>query len=137
MRPRNPHNPQFLIPLSSIGKTVNYAINQIPLHYQVVLIDKYVIMPNHIHMIIIINNDNEKNISCEEKSVNDNGRTLCVRTVSRIIKQFKEYVTKQTGYSIWQKSYHDRIIRNEPEYINIAEYIINNPSDWTEDCYYS
>jgi len=78
-------------------------------------------MPNHIHMIVRI-----------EKS----GRTMCVPTISRIIKQCKEYVTKQIGYSIWHTRFHDHIIRNEQDYQKIWEYIDNNPLKWELDKYY-
>ena len=49
----------------------------------------------------------------------------------------KGYATKQIGYSIWQKSFHDHIIRNEQDYIRIAEYIENNPINWEKDCFYT
>ena len=81
-------------------------------------LDKLVIMPNHIHMILIID---------KETSV----------TVSRVIKQFKEYITKQIGESIWQKSYYDHIIRNEKDYLRIWKYIDENILKWSLDKYYS
>jgi len=122
MRPPNP-NPRLL---SSIGKTVKTAIENIPKIYANTNIDKYVIMPNHIHLILCINAD-------------ENGRTLCAptkATVSRIIKQCKEYVTKQIGYSIWHPRFYDEIIRNEEAYRNIWQYIDNNPAKWAEDRYF-
>ena len=109
-------------PLSDIGKTVEKSITNIPLIYESVGIDKYVIMPNHIHIII--------SIDCVR------GRTMCAPTIARVVKQCKEYVTKQIGYSIWQKSYHDHIIRDEPEYQRIWQYINENPSRWQDDCYF-
>lgn len=48
----------------------------------------------------------------------------------------KEYVTKQIGYSIWQKSFYDHIIRNEQSFKEIYEYIENNPINWNTDKYY-
>ena len=48
----------------------------------------------------------------------------------------KEAVTKSVGFPIWQKSYHDHIIRDEADYRRIWEYIDNNPAKWREDCYY-
>ena len=50
--------------------------------------------------------------------------------IPRIIKQYKSIVTKQVGYSIWQKSYYEHIIRNEKDYIKIKEYIHNNVINW-------
>ena len=88
--------------------------------YEKVSVDKYVIMPNHIHLIIVM----------------QNGRTQFSPTVSRIIKQFKGKVTKQVGFCIWQKSFYDHIIRDENDYLRIWEYIENNPYKWTEDKYF-
>lgn len=86
------------------------------------MVEKYVIMPNHIHMILIL-------------SGND-GRTMCAPTTSRIIHHMKEYVTKRLHYSIWQKSYYDHIIRDEQDFQRIWTYIDTNPQKWEDDCYY-
>ena len=49
----------------------------------------------------------------------------------------KGSITKSLGYSIWQKSFHDHIIRGEADYLRIWEYIDTNPAKWREDCYYT
>ena len=79
-------------------------------------------MPNHIHMILILQGDS--------------GRAMRAPTVSTIINQMKGFVTKQIGFSIWQKLFHDHIIRNEPEYQKIQYYIDSNPLKWQEDKYF-
>ena len=109
-------------PLSKTGEIINSAIENIPRIYDHVKVDKYVIMPNHIHLILVIDSKN--------------GRAVRAPTISTIINQTKGYVTKQIGYSIWQKLFHDHIIRNEVEYQKIWQYIDENPRTWTEDCYY-
>ena len=112
------------IPLSNIGKIVEKEINKIESFYNNVVIDKYVVMPNHIHLIIIINDT-------------ESGRPkVAPTTISRIIQQFKGSITKQIGFSMWQKLFHDHIIRNEAEYIKILKYIEENPLNWKSDCYY-
>jgi len=98
-------------------------------------------MPNHIHMIIKINNDEQAADSGQiaddsGRTLNDSGRTEFAPTVSRIIKQFKGSITKQIGFSLWQKSFHDHIIRDESDYMEIWNYIDKNPEKWTEDCYF-
>jgi len=110
-------------PLSDIGKVTENAINKISFHYPMVLVDKYAIMPNHIHMILIISNE-------------DSERALRAPTISTIINQMKGYITKQIGYSIWQKLYNDHVIRSETEYKTKWEYIDTNPIRWQEDDYY-
>lgn len=79
-------------------------------------------MPNHIHMIIIISEEN--------------GRSKTAPTISRMIQQFKGSITKKSGFPIWQKLFHDHIIRNEEEYQRIYEYVETNPLKWKEDKYY-
>ena len=111
--------------LSSVGITVNEEIKNINNVYgNIVRIDKYVVMPNHIHMIIVIDDYNS-------------GRTQFAPTVSRIIKQFKGSVTKKIGSSIWQRSFYDHIIRDENDYLRIWDYIDTNPLKWSSDEYYS
>lgn len=86
--------PELEYQLTPIGYIVDREINRINTIYNDIKINKYVIMPNHIHMIIIIS---EKN-----------GRSKTAPTVSRIIQQFKGSITKKLGFPIWQKLFHDR-----------------------------
>lgn len=124
----SPENPN-VFPLSYIGHITDISINNIPKYYPNTKIDKYIIMPNHVHIIMVLQFDNAG-------YTNENWRTPFAPTISRIIKHMKEYVTKQIGFSIWQKSYHDHIIRNQQEYEKVWQYINENPLKWHEDCYY-
>jgi REP element-mobilizing transposase RayT len=114
--------------LSEHGIVVYNEILKLSETYNTVEIRKYVVMPNHLHMIIMI---------CDNGPIPD-GRTQFAPTptISRIIKQFKGSVTKQIGFSIWQRSFHDHIIRNEKDYLKIWQYIDDNPMKWQDDCYY-
>lgn len=103
--------------LSSYGRAVDKGIQDMSAHYPMISVDRYTIMPNHIHMLITI-------------------RGICAPTISNVINQFKGYVTKQIGFSCWQKSFHDHIVRNEEEYRKIWEYIESNPKNWKDDCFY-
>jgi len=114
--------------LSEIGVVIENEIYILSNTYDHVFVDKYVIMPNHIHMIIVMTNDG--------RTMTNDGRTQFVPTISRIIKQFKGSSTKKIGFSIWQSRFHDYIIRNEEEYRRIWQYIDENPAKWAEDCYY-
>lgn len=110
------------IRLSEYGQIVKNELNKIPTVYpDVVFISKYVIMPNHIHLIIIISND-----------VNS-GRRNAAPTISRIMNQFKGCVSRKTGFPVWQKSFYDRIIRNKNEYRAFISYIETNPINWEND----
>lgn len=57
-------------------------------------------------------------------------------TIGAIINQMKGAVTKQIGFSIWQKLFHDHIVRNRREYQEIWEYIHTNPLKWEADCFH-
>ncbi len=107
------------LPLSKIGIVIENEIYKLNTVYENIKVDKYQIMPNHIHLIIFIYEDS-------------NWRTQFAPTISRIIKQFKGSITKQIEFSIWQKSFYDRIIRNEKEYQEVWNYIHNNPLKYLE-----
>lgn len=110
--------------LSNIGKVTETAIGNIEKIYKSVRVDKYTIMPNHIHMIIAIETD-------------DCGRVILAPTISRIVQQMKSYVVKQIGKSIWQKGFYDEIIRNQIAYEKIWLYIDSNPLKWEKDEYFN
>ncbi|MCL2080953.1 MAG: hypothetical protein FWH16_02520 [Oscillospiraceae bacterium] len=116
-----PGRPQTFpyVELSEIGQVVDIAINHNNRNH--VSVPKYVIMPNHIHMILILGQE-----------AGNRGRS----PLQGIVRSMKAYITKQIGYSIWQKSFHDHIIRNEEEYRRIWRYIDENPVKWEEDCYF-
>ncbi|MFI3241559.1 MAG: transposase [Alphaproteobacteria bacterium] len=120
--------------LSKYGLIVDKAINQIDVIYEnLASVEKYVIMPNHIHLIIRLQPPLD-NAVCGQDAVC--GRSMTAPTISRIIKQLKFYVTKQIDFSIWQKLFHYHIIRNDEEYKEIYKYIDENPTYWCNDCYY-
>ena len=103
--------------LSVYGKVIDEAINKIPQKYEFISVDNYVIMPNHIHLLLSVNK-----LSGEASA-----------DIPRVVNQLKGYVTKQLGFSLWQKLYHDRVVRNEEEYLNKWQYIDDNPARWEED----
>ena len=103
------------IKLTKVGTIVEKSIRNLERIYSNITIDEYVVMPNHIHIIIIINEKNDL-------------------TISRIINQYKGGITKKIGYPIWQKLFYEHIIRNENEYYKIKQYIQSNIANWKEDC---
>ncbi|MBO5797558.1 MAG: transposase [Clostridia bacterium] len=111
-------------PLSKTGCIVQREIARWNETYEQVQIDKYVVMPNHIHVLLRIVPD-------------ANGRTQFAPTLSRMVKQFKGAVTKQIGMPLFQRSFHDHIIRDERDYQMIWQYIDQNPLKWELDCFYT
>jgi REP element-mobilizing transposase RayT len=114
--------PQII--LSPIGQMVQTILLNIPDVYKNVFVDAYVIMPNHIHMIILLQEDETPWASPPTISI------------SKIINSFKTLTSKQYGQSLWQRSFHDHIIRGQKDYDKIKEYILSNPLQWQNDCYH-
>ena len=102
------------VPLSIAGKIAQEAVRQISEHYTNVFVDKYCIMPDHIHLIVSI-------------SADANGRMVSAPTVSTVVGSMKRWVSRQIGRAVWQKSFYEHSIRNKQDYIEIWNYIDNNP----------
>ena len=116
--------PSDTIRLSPYGKIAEEAINAIPQHYPHVELSQYVIMPNHIHMILFVPYDSGRMISSPT-------------SVLTVVGQMKRYVSKKIGMPVWQRSFHDHIIRDKNDYEKIAKYIYENPIKWQYDCFYT
>jgi REP element-mobilizing transposase RayT len=121
------------VSLSPVGNIVMSVIQEIPLRYPSVTLDKYIVMPNHIHMLITIH---ERAI--RESPLQEEKRSL----ISQIVGYLKMNATKQIRiqntkiYNVWQRGFYDRIIRNEKDYLEIWRYIDENPIEWEKDEYY-
>ena len=81
-------------------------------------VDCYVVMPNHIHLIIILNNDSNN------------------QNISNAIRSYKILVSKEIGKSIFQSSFYDHIIRDYNDYMIRVRYIQENPVKWAYDPYH-
>lgn len=99
------------VKLTDIGLIVKKYMNNIP------GITNYVIMPNHIHLIV------------EKENILNS-------VLSNDIRSFKTLVTKEMGFQIWQSSFYDHIIRDDYDYNVHLQYINDNPIKWCEDKYY-
>ncbi|MBQ6265911.1 MAG: transposase [Clostridia bacterium] len=108
--------------LTSIGETIEHSVNSIDSHYDLIKVLKYVIMPNHIHLLLQIENDD--------------GRQVVAPTISTVIMQLKRVSSKTAGMSLWQKGFYDHIIKNEKDFENVCVYIEENPAKWENDEYY-
>ncbi|WP_303826170.1 transposase [Ruminococcus flavefaciens] len=106
--------------LSEIGQIVQKYIVSID------GIIKYVIMPNHVHIILKIENDYVPNSGAMWASPP-------TQSLPKLIRSFKILVTKELGFSPWQRNYYDHIIRSDRELSDIWNYIENNPINWEND----
>ena len=119
----------FPVPKPS-GTIAASLIAQIPMHFPQVRVDHSVVMPNHIHLLLFIDPSGAPHLPCP--------------TLGNVIGWYKYQATKQislscgtAGIKVFQRSYHDHVIRGQQDYDKIWEYIDTNPLRWTMDCFYS
>lgn len=105
------------VELSEYGVIVKCAIDNISNVYSLISVEKYVIMPDHIHLLLYI---------CDDET----GRPMAAPTISRVVNQFKGFVTKHIGKSLWQKLFYDHVIRNKQDYDEHMKYMYENPMRW-------
>jgi len=122
------------IKLSTIGKIINDEWNDIPNQYKNIYVDEYVIMPNHFHGIIMIG-DGENNRAATRAAPTHLGRIIgsfksrCTVNHLKCIRKYNLDISTK----IWQRNYHDHIIRNDKSLNKIRKYIRNNPLTWNSD----
>jgi putative transposase len=130
-----------IIGLSQIGNFAWECWNSIPEYFPFVELGGFIVMPNHVHGIIIINKSTEE----ENKTKNDstsyrNKFGPQSMNLASIIRGYKTGVTKMSRKIYpefsWQARYHDYIIRSEKSHNKITNYIDNNPINWKEDKFY-
>jgi len=137
------------VELSEYGEIVEGFIENIAYANPDLHVPFYVIMPNHIHLILVVESRNiegngtpraaspTKMLDAAESTKTLNSAASPTKMlVPKIINALKGLSTKKAGFPLWQRSYHDHIICSEQDYLRIAEYIENNPANWDKDCYY-
>ena len=120
--------------LSGYGQIVERIIDTLPSHLPVA-VDRYVIMPNHIHLILVITEENMQR-AIRESPLRD--RSIISKTVGSIKMNASKAIRARFGAKdVWQRGYHDHIIRNAADYEAIATYIAENPARWESDRLYT
>ncbi|BDQ03153.1 transposase [Ignavibacterium sp.] len=105
--------------LNDYGKVIKTILTGLSTKYKCCEIDYYIIMPNHIHFIMIIDNSN-KNLTCSVPKIVGAFKSVTTIEIHKMgLENFK-----------WQRSYYDRIIRNESKLFYIRQYIEQNPLRW-------
>ena len=105
------------IEYTSLGEIAEKQLFLLADRYPYLTIDQYVIMPDHIHLLISIHNGEDT----PEKRTS---------RIARFIGTFKRFCNKEYGENIWQGRFHDHVIRNQQDYDETWEYIANNPRKW-------
>ena len=122
------------IQLTEYGKIVDRLINTIS-RQSLATIDRYVIMPNHIHLVIMITDSDELRAIRESPL---RGRSIISKTIGYIkMNASKEIHNRYGNEMVWQRGFHDHIIRDRNDYEKISKYIYENPIIWQYDCFYT
>lgn len=116
-----PDDPQICVKLTEYGRIADKYINRLNNFYDNLSVDNYVIMPNHIHILLRVNEDGTST-STVQNSI-----------VSRFLSTFKRYCNKEYGKNIWQYRSNDHIIRDRDDYERHVRYICENPKNWMYD----
>ena len=114
------------IQLLNHGKIADKYIRQLNDFYSTLSVDRYVIMPDHIHLLLSIQNGQSGTPAPTSGYKIDNKNS----TVSKFISTFKRFCNKEYGENIWQSRYYDHVIRNQQDFNEVWEYIEHNPTKW-------
>ena len=121
-------NKELRIKDERIRSIIRQVWENLPEHYPNIILYEFVIMPNHVHGIIIVQNDA---VGADLRSA---------RSLSEIVRVFKSFSTREinkylciSGQSFWQRNYHDHVIRDEQDLYSRRKYIRENPLKWELD----
>ena len=129
------HQKKLIFQRPAIAAIIEQAWDEIPGHFPDVILDAFVVMPNHIHGILIISDGESGSVAPQHAEALRSQAPLSV-----IVRSFKAAVTREVrlqelwdGDRLWQPNFYDRVVRNEPELDRIREYITFNPVAWQFD----
>jgi putative transposase len=147
--------------LTPIGKYAENFWMEIPKHFPFVELGNFVVMPNHTHGILIINNvkslrcndstvnkslqcnEMDKSLQCNDSTMNQYYSDISPKSgsISTIVRSYKSVVSKHARLLNpkfnWQSKFHDHVIRDSESFERIQNYIENNPSNWKDDKFYT
>ena len=109
--------------LLPIGTVADKYIREMSVFYDDITVAKYVIMPNHVHLLLVVDRGTSRTPSPTKQNA----------TVSRFVSTFKRFCNKEIGENIWQRSFNDHIIRNRADFDEHWQYIDENPLRWQLD----
>ena len=112
------------VELMPCGKVAEKYLIQLNEFYEELSVEYYVIMPNHIHLLL--------EVAEREERVLD-GTARQHSAVSSFVSTFKRFCNKEIGENIWQTSFYDHIVRDAKDYERHVNYILENPARWQLD----
>jgi len=120
------------VEFNQLGELVNNHWHEISNHFDNVTLDQFIVMPNHIHGLILVEN------AFAESSEMNRFQKVTSKSLSSIVQNYKASVSREhnrqgVSKKIWQSNYYERVIRTEKELEKCREYIMNNPLKWQLD----
>ena len=137
--------------MNVFGELVRRCWDRLPQHYGHVSVDAFVIMPNHVHGIIVLMSADVADVADVGAGFKPAPTPTATRSsvpatkpprhaLSEVVRAFKTFSARRLnslrgtpGQPVWQRNYYEQIIRSEGELERIREYIVRNPSDWERD----
>ena len=110
------------IELTKYGQIADKYIHQLNDFYDDLSVESYVIMPNHIHLLLQIHGGAD-------------GRSLIAPTISTVVRLMKSAASHEAGFALWQKGFYDHVIRSDADYLDCWQYIEGNPGKREEKHY--
>ena len=128
--------------LSNVGQIAAKCWRDIPDHFDNTVLDEFIVMPNHIHGILVIKGNHF--LTGDNQNVGNNDRYSLRRPrnmqlLPKVISQYKSSVTRRLRKQFinhpfrWQRSFYDHVIRDDESLDDIRAYIKNNPQNWALD----
>ncbi len=131
---RNDH-----VTLSPFGKIVQTTLSELPRYYPRLSLDASVIMPNHVHAVLVLENALGDDL-VGRTDLKSAPTSKPARPISEIVRAFKAFSTREVntfrgapGSPLWQRNYYEHVIRNDADLNKIREYIHYNPTKWSQD----
>jgi len=128
--------------LNEYGEIVAACWADLPHHYPNVLVDCFIVMPNHLHGLIEITDKRPVNSvgaqhaapeAYSPRTVRPGSLAAIVRSVKAASTRRINLLSKTPSRTIWQRNYYEHVVREESELEHVREYIVNNPSRWADD----
>ena len=120
-----PDKPEVICHLLNNGKIADKWIQEMNRHYDNISVDCYVIMPDHIHLLLSLT---EKSGLSGRPAPTAESR--CNAAISQFVGTLKRFTSREIGEKIWQRCYYDHVIRNQEDYNEVWNYIADNPRKW-------
>ena len=135
--PQKIGNNPYKVELTAYGEIVDGYIKRLSDFYNHISVEKYVIMPNHIHLLLWVKSDKRTANGGQSRTPVPTKVERSNSTCSQFVSTFKRFCNKECGENIWQARYYDHIIRNDDDCREHVKYINENPINWHYDELYS